>query len=306
MFVGHALLAFAIVATVGRVRGWSVRRALQVGLLAAAFATLPDVDMLYAPLGLLGGFAGAFAAADAFWSTANVVHRSVTHSLVVGGLAAAGVAAWHARGRRRIVGTGLLAVVVATAAVTSGAVGAAVALVFVAGGLLLVTVAARREVAPGTVFGAAAVGLLSHPFGDLLTGEPPALLYPFDVPLIAERVVVHPDPTMQFLAAFVLELAVIWTGLRVYAGLRGWSPRAHLRPTAVGGAAFGVAALALPSPTLEISYHFVFGVLATGLVTGPAAHPVRRPDVRTIVVSGLGAVTIAVATYTVAYALLLL
>jgi hypothetical protein len=304
MFVGHALLAFAIVTTVARLRGWSSHRALQVGLFAAAFATLPDVDMLYAPLGLLGGVAGPFAAADAFWTTANVVHRSVTHSLVIGGLAAGGLAAWHARGHRRSLGIGLLAVVVAAAALTSGAVGGAVALVFVAGGLLLVTVADRRDVTPGAVFGAAAVGLLSHPFGDLLTGEPPALLYPFDVILIAERLVVHPDPTMQFLAAFGLELAVIWLGLGVYADLRGWSPRTHLSPTAVGGAAFGVVALALPSPTLEISYHFVFGALATGLVTGPAAHPVRRPDIRRVVVSGLGAVTVAVATYTVAYALL--
>ncbi|MFT4946908.1 MAG: hypothetical protein ACI8TL_001146, partial [Natronomonas sp.] len=48
MFIGHALLAFALAALVAQWRGWRSRQALAVGVAAGAFAALPDVDVLYA------------------------------------------------------------------------------------------------------------------------------------------------------------------------------------------------------------------------------------------------------------------
>ena len=53
MFIGHALLAFAIAALVADWRGWGRRDALVVGVVAGAFATLPDVDIAYAVFGLV-------------------------------------------------------------------------------------------------------------------------------------------------------------------------------------------------------------------------------------------------------------
>src|SRR6056297_1986212 len=88
MFIGHGLLAFALVALVGRRWGLTRDRTLSLAVLAGGFATLPDVDMVYAPVGLLGGASGAFTAAEAFWQTGNVVHRVITHSLVIGVVAA--------------------------------------------------------------------------------------------------------------------------------------------------------------------------------------------------------------------------
>jgi hypothetical protein len=65
MFLGHGLAAFAIAASVAARRGWRGERALAVGLVAGLFATLPDVDMLYAVAGLLGGMEGVFVTSDA-------------------------------------------------------------------------------------------------------------------------------------------------------------------------------------------------------------------------------------------------
>jgi len=64
MFLGHGLAAFAIAASVAARRGWRGERALAVGLVAGLFATLPDVDMLYAVAGLLGGMEGVFVTSD--------------------------------------------------------------------------------------------------------------------------------------------------------------------------------------------------------------------------------------------------
>ena len=97
MFVGHALLAFALVAAVARWRGWEPERAIQVGVVAGLFATAPDLDILYGPVGLVGGVSGVMGAAETFWSTGNVTHRGPTHSMVVGLVAAGAFAAW-ARG----------------------------------------------------------------------------------------------------------------------------------------------------------------------------------------------------------------
>ena len=82
MFIGHGLLAFAIAASVATRRDWPTDRALAVGLLASLFGTLPDVDMVSALFGLAAGAEDLFAASDAFWAAASVVHRMVTHSLV--------------------------------------------------------------------------------------------------------------------------------------------------------------------------------------------------------------------------------
>jgi hypothetical protein len=80
MFVGHALLAFALVggaAALLRDR----RTALRLGVVAAAFATIPDVDMSYALVGLTGVDGGALAAAGAFWEASTLGPRAGAPSL---------------------------------------------------------------------------------------------------------------------------------------------------------------------------------------------------------------------------------
>jgi len=149
MFVGHALLAFALVAAVARWRGWEPERAIQVGVVAGLFATAPDLDILYGPVGLVGGVSGVMGAAETFWSTGNVTHRGPTHSMVVGLVAAGAFAAW-ARGTvpSRAFALVVLGGVVTAVATLSGGLAAVVTALFLAGGLLVCVLGDRWEFGP--------------------------------------------------------------------------------------------------------------------------------------------------------------
>lgn len=315
MFVGHALLAFALVGvTAAHFR--DRQTALRLGLLAAAFATVPDVDMSYALAGLFGADGGAISHASAFWQASTLVHRGVTHSLVVAPVVAALAAVWVAARRSdrhatsRIVACAVAVFVLAftsLAALVSGVLGGLVVATFVVAAVGVAELGVRRTAASGReVFLVALAGLASHPFGDLFTGEPPALLYPLDA-VVVERVTLAADPTLHLLGAFAVELAAIWAGVLVAARLLGRSPRTMVDTRAVVGVGYAAAVLFIPAPTLELSYPFVFSVLAVGTVglVPRLRRPdwrFERPDVLGAVVTGLGAVTTAALAYGLAYA----
>jgi len=269
MFVGHALLAFAIAALAARRLGVADERAIQLGALAGLFAAVPDVDVVYAPVGLVLQSAQSLGP-DVFWETANVVHVALT------GIATA----------------------------VSGPVGGVVTLVFALGGLAIAMLAAQWHIDPRAAFAVAFVGILSHPFGDLFTGSPPPFLYPFDAVLVAERIALHPDPTTHLLAAFAVELGTIWLAVWTYAHLRGYTLTDLVHPKASLGVGYAAAALLLPAPTLEHSAHFVFSVLALSVVGAPARPFSSGIDWLETVVTGLAAVTVAGLAYAFAYGLI--
>jgi len=300
VFVGHGLLAFAVVALAGERLGWDRRAALAVAVLAALFGTLPDVDVVYAPVGLLLNGDPA-TPIESFWDAGNRVHRGVTHSLVVAVPTAAAVGLLATRRTAaRVAGAAALVGVWALTTLVSGALGATIALVFVAGTAGLAVLARRYGVTPARAAGAALLGLATHPFGDLLTGSPPAMLYPFDATLVAERVILSPDPTLQLLAAFWLELAVVWLAVAVYFRLTDRRALTHVERPAALGVVYGGAALVLPPPTLAVSYHFVYTVLGTGLVAVVATRPVARLS-WSVGVTALAAVSLASVSYALVY-----
>jgi membrane-bound metal-dependent hydrolase YbcI (DUF457 family) len=303
MFVGHGLIAFAIAAAVADRRGWPGERALVVGVVAGLFATLPDVDMIYAVVGLAA--TGDPVGAETFWSVATVVHRTVTHSLVVGGLAAVTFGAWRAREDRRslAVAAALAATLLSAVWTVSGPLAAAVTAVFLGAGLVVVWLARAAGFGHRVVLAAALVGLLTHPFGDLLTGQPPGLLYPFGESVVAERVALHPDPTLHLLGAFFVELATVWLALAVVVRLRGWQLRSLIRPRAALGVGYAGAAAVFPAPTLAVSWPFVFSVLAVGVIAAPVRDPGGERPWTAAVATGLAAVTLAALAYTVTYLL---
>ncbi|MFB6303642.1 MAG: metal-dependent hydrolase [Haloferacaceae archaeon] len=318
MFVGHGLLAFSLVAGAAALWGSDRRRALALGVVAAVFATIPDVDMAYALVGVAGaGDGGPLSLATAFWSTGNVVHRAVTHSLLVAPVAAVATAAWVAgsEGRRgaRALGAALLAALVVAAGAVSGLLGAVVMALFAGALLAVAAVLVGRGVGARATLATAFAGLVSHPFGDLFTGEPPALLYPLDATLVAERVVLAPDPTVHLLAAFGLELATAWLAVLVVARLYG--VRVAPAPRATVGVGYAAALPLVPAPTLDLSYPFVFSVLGLGVLVlvpglaralaapGETAVP-RAARAARAPLTGLAAVTLAWAAYGLAYAAL--
>lgn len=312
MFVGHALLAFSLVAGAVSLLGTDRRRALTLGVAAGAFATVPDVDMAYALAGLAGAsVAGAgvgtpLALASAFWASSTVVHRAVTHSLVLAPPAAlaAGALAAGLRGDRRATPVALAVVLplVAVCGVASGPLAAAVMALFGSALCGVVALVVRwGDLGPREVAGTALVGLVSHPFGDLFTGEPPAFLYPLDLDPVAGRVALSTDPTLHLLGAFGLELVTAWLALLVVARLGG--VRVLPTPRATVGVGFAAALPVLPAPTLDLSYPFVFGVLAVGLLVllvelvrdDAPRRGLRAP------LTAVTAVTLAWSAYTAAY-----
>jgi membrane-bound metal-dependent hydrolase YbcI (DUF457 family) len=322
MFVGHALGAFAAVAGGARLFGCSRRRSLALGTSAGAFAAAPDVDILYAPVGLASA-SGVADAAESFWSAGNLVHRTVTHSLVIGTVVAVALWLWG-RARREDTtedsrsllgvehGGSLLALggLVVVAGVVSGPLGALVMAAFALSSLAIAELAARYgDLGPRAVFLTALIGFVSHPFGDLLTGEPPRLLYPFDVRLVSERLALAADPTLHLLGAFWLELLTIWLAAVVYCELTDRNLTSHIHGRATLGVAYAAVALALPAPTVDSSYRFVLSVLAVGTVgPAPLVRHARRPrhaldgeGVLTAALTGLAAVTLASLAYAAVY-----
>jgi len=313
MMVGHAMLAFALGAAVAA-RWWPCERALAFGVVAGAFATVPDVDMLYAAFGLaqagLGGLMGVWEMSAAFWGSSRLVHRAVTHSLVVGTIAAAAFAGSATdRDRFRAVSTLLLAGLLVVAFAESGLLGGAIMLAFLIGGVVIATVAARKtDLGPRGLLAAALLGLLSHPFGDVFTGGPPRFFYPFDVVVLTRRVTVLADPTLNLLAIFAIELATLWLAGYVYLHVTGRDLLKHVDARAAVGVAYALAVVAMPAPTLQVSYHFVFTILALAIV-GVAPHFLPgRPllsaewhETITWGMTGLAAVTVAALAYTLTY-----
>lgn len=335
MMVGHAMLAFALVVPVALALGYDRERALALGVVAGAFAAVPDVDMAYALLGAAQTqVADVWAVTEAFWQSSRAVHRSTTHSLVIA-VPAALAFAWsvggtgrgyalprspHALSRRQVAALAVLAGLVGVAFLENGPLGAAITTVFAVSGVAVAGVARRRAGLSGReILAVGLVGLLSHPFGDVFTGSPPDFLYPLEMTLLDGRVALAADPTLNLLAVFGLELATIWLAAVAFCRLTDRRPHEHVDARATLGAAYGVAALVLPAPTLSVSYHFVFTVLAVGTVgVAPLGVPVgrlRRPtawsrprlpdadDALAAALTGLAAVTLGAAAYAAGYVL---
>lgn len=302
MIAGHAPLAFALVAVLATIYGTSADRALRLGLVAGGFALVPDVDMVYAVAGLLGANpAGLWGAVDAFWTSSKVVHRDLSHSLVVAIPAIIGFASVTAQ---RINGVAILPLigVIALGAVTGGILGGVIMGLYVAMGLAVVLLASELGLGPRAILATAAIGLGLHPFGDVFTGTPPAFFAPLGIEILAERVALHPDPTLNLLAIFGLELLCLWAAVVVATDLTGRSIQATIDWRATAGAVYGVAALLMPAPTLDVSYHFVFSVVAIGSVgVAPLGFTLTRDRVISASITGLAAISLAGAAYTVVY-----
>lgn len=284
MFIGHALLAFALAVLFAEWRGWSTRQAFALGIATGAFAALPDVDVLYAAVAANPSefVAGTAVQPEAFWGPANEAHRLMTHSLVVAALAGPAFGLWTLRSGRgwRRLAAGLAAVtlmaLVVVAGVTSGPIGAFVVGAFAVIGVAIAEAArSRLALSPRIIALAATAGLASHPWGDLVTGEPPALFYPLDISLLSERVLLSGDPTLHLLGAFALELSVVALAVVVVARQTGYQPHRLVDRRALLGVVYGVSAVFMTPPTIHLSYRFVGSILTVGGFCG-VAHPSVR------------------------------
>ncbi len=300
------MATFALAALLASWWGWSPRRATVFGVLAGAFATVPDIDMAYALIGMMAHFEGLLTVDEAFWTAAGVTHRTVTHALPIALVMTGLVVMVHHFGvRRRAVLPAVAVVSVLVGGVTlwSGPLAGAIMALFGLG-VIAVATAARVSDLPTSVVGlAAGLGLLTHPFGDLFTGMAPPLFYPFTAPLEISIITLHPDPTLHLLGAFFLELGVIWAAVLVYAGLHDWPVLPAIRPRATVGLGYAGAVFVIPEPSLDVPVPFVLSVLALGILAMPLRRSDRVPMGWRVPITALTAVTVGALAYTIAYLL---
>ncbi|WP_135661830.1 metal-dependent hydrolase [Halorhabdus rudnickae] len=309
MFVGHAFLAFGLATILARRFGSEagpsiisgripLRYAVAVGLAAALFASLPDIDVVHAAFQVVSLPDGS-TAFDHFWAATSDRHRTTTHSLLVAVVASLGFALWAVR---RWMGWLALSGIVLFAAVADGPVGGTVMVLFATFGVVVATVADEVGLSPREIFGASLLGLVVHPFTDLLTGEPPAFFAPLDIVPIANRVEPFVDPTSNLLLAFGTELAVIWFGLVVAVAALGIDPRRHVHVGAVLGVVYAPMAFVLNGASVDNAVPFVATILPVGL-TGVISRdrPWTITGGLTFVLTGLAAITLALFAFAVAY-----
>jgi len=93
---------------------------------------------------------------------------------------------------------------------------------------------------------------------------------------------------------------VVWLALVAYFRLTDRHVGDYVERPAAVGVAYGAAALVLPAPTLDVSYHFVYSVLGIGLLGGVTSRPLARPSWRAVV-TALAAVSVASLSYAIVY-----
>jgi membrane-bound metal-dependent hydrolase YbcI (DUF457 family) len=308
MILGHALLAFAIAATLA---GQFVRpeRAIRFGVIGGAFAAVPDVDVAYGLIGAMDALGGTGPVIESFWAAGLLTHRGLTHSVLVGAIAAVAfglLGTAEGLSTSTVAGAALLVGIVVLGAL-GGPLAALSAGLFVAIGVVIARIGAVRYGAGSAqITGLAAIGLLSHPFGDLFTGDPPALLYPFTPGLVPERIALAGEPTLHLLGTFGLELLAAWLALLVLTRSRDRHLSELIAPRALAGATFGIAALVLAPPTLERPYRFTASVVPIAAGVGASCWirpPIQweRPETITVVSTGLTALSVALVAYTVVF-----
>lgn len=319
MYLGHSLLAIAVVGLAGLLLDLDTRRTLLVAALAGAFGFLPDVDMWRTILVFLReGPQGIFPTEEHLFVHSWVVHRTLTHSMIVGvGVAAATGLFTVARERTvspdRAVANGLLGFAVLALMAFSWRTGGILSFVtmglFLAAALAVAYTGFERGATPTEVTAAAALGLLTHPLGDLWMGRPPAFLYPLSAEPPIGSVRFSTDRVLHFIVAIGVEVALLWACLLVVAALIDRQLRSFLSPLAVGGLLYAAALGFVLPPTFTEAYQFVTGLFAVSLFVAIAVlwadwRALRRLAVARASVNGVVAFTLALVSYAVAYALL--
>lgn len=275
MIAGHFFLAFSLAAFLSYYVGYEAEAALEIGLFAALFALLPDIDIIYAfkeVAVLLASDTSIFV--ESFWNASGKVHRGFSHSLVTGLVSSAAFTFYH-RNRSRYVAAMIGMAALAAGAFLGGFLVASLAVLYAAAGVLLSEAAVERVDERGFT-GAVLVGLISHPFGDLFTGTPPGLLYPLTLELIESRLILVQDPVFNLLSIFLVELSCLVLALGVFSYVRGVDLSPEISPLSFMTVTFGASYFLIPEPSLSSSYQFVYGLTSLSLFA--AVISVSRPE----------------------------
>lgn len=275
MIVGHGFLAFSLAAILAYLLGIEKEKCLILGVFAGFFGVIPDVDIIFAWKEILVIFSSGLSGfVEGFWTASRTFHRGISHSLVTLVLATAGFSIYF-RFRNFLVGPALLVILTSYGFLLGGFMSGLVISVFILAGLL-VTAKSRDYLDQKSFLLASATGLLTHPFGDIFTGTPPDFLFPLGFNILESRFILYPDPVINLLLIFFLELFLVAAGLSLVLKFRGDPPELH--PEVLLGLLYFPAQYILIDPTLSVSYHFVFSIIAFGTVITGSSYFLYRQE----------------------------
>jgi membrane-bound metal-dependent hydrolase YbcI (DUF457 family) len=307
MFVGHSAIAFVLGSMLAYILGYNNEKIIGFGVLAGAFAIVPDLDMGYAFIGILkSGATDISTLQEEFWASGLVVHRGITHSLVIGlfGSLSFGLIAFNKS--IKALGFLILIVLMILTLIYNGLLEFAVIVTFSIGGVFISSISRYANANPIMILYCSFIGILSHPFGDIFTGSSPELLYPLDFRILPTRVLLSSDPTLHFLGAFTIELLAIWLAFGVYIKLQNHNIRQYIHYyVATLGIFYSITIISLPPPTLSVSYHFVFTIILAGIIgilaeiPNPKVH--SKQSRRRIFLTGLSVITVGLISYSTVY-----
>ena len=266
MIAGHFFLAFSVVALAAYHFGRDGDEAVKLGLAAALFALIPDIDIIYAFKEIFAITSGFYGFTDSFWAASEETHRGLTHSLVILGYAATSFMTYHKTGNRKLAGVFILSIL-GIGYHLEGFISAAVILAFSLAGFVI-TEKLRTTINFKEFSLVALFGLLVHPFGDIFTGVPPDFLYPLSYSIIESRLIILQDPSLNFLAVFGIELFMIWAAILTYAYVEEKHMLDEVSTLSAAGFLYGISSFIVTNPSLSQSYRFVFSiVMFSGLIT---------------------------------------
>ncbi len=320
MYLGHAFLAFALTLTIGHFLNIDDRHLPVLGGVAAGYGTLPDVDLwrtIY--VYLQSRPTSLFPTQVYVWEHSWVVHRTATHSLIIATITIILIAIYthtrHHDGWQKA-GGDAATIVIAGGLIwhelQAGGTPAGVTMtVFLTGALLLAHFGLQYAVTPWETAGVAAVGLLTHPFGEYWMGNPPPLLYPLSTDPPIGEIFLAADPVVHFLTAITIELALLWTCIILTTQTtpttieiqNSISPLAAIGITALAFSSI----LAIPPPTFAEAYQFTTTLSLLATTTALTIIIPTWPDKASLNRGGLTALatfTIGTITYTLTYLLI--
>lgn len=285
MIIGHGPLAFALVALALLVTtSFSKRKILYLAAIAGIASILPDIDVLFPLISLVTvDTLSITALTEQFWTVSGERHRLATHSLIVFGTATLiAYAQMYLNPTHQKYSIAISLILIFLAPLTLP-----VQLLF---GTTLITVHTLTKYKPTTTkihetALAFAFGAFIHPFGDMFTGTPPTILYPFTGVLELSRWTIA-DPTLHFALIFTLEIGSLIAALFLIAHLTEIDLLTYtdVRPkphhTLVSTVALAIVLFAIgtnTTPTVDSATTFVLPLVgATTLAATPTLVYKRR------------------------------
>lgn len=277
MIAGHAALGFLIAALAAYHLDVEPDKCLVIGFFAAAFAALPDIDLVFASGEILTIFSsGSEGFINTFWSASESFHRGITHNLLA--LLVSSVAFAYYREKNDLKTAMLmLSLLSVFGLILNNLMSFMIMVVFSLAGILITYLSVDYIEKNGFRL-ALFTGLLSHPFGDVFTGVPPDFFFPLGLNLLESRIVLNQDPVLNLISILLLELLILFLAVLTAIMLKEEDLRSHLTPAPLLGMIYIPLYFIVPEPTLSSAYIFVFLAVSLGFIANFLTHLLNGTD----------------------------